>query len=66
MEPWPRAKFTNRWGIEETGDVAYADEKETVIRVERKPMLVETPYGLCWSTVVYETVRNQYVTSLCS
>lgn len=58
---WPRVSFTNRHGVIETGDVAFTDEKETVIRIERSAKLVPTPMGLREFTGVYETVKNEYL-----
>lgn len=61
VRKWPRCRFTNRSGVVEEGDVAYEDENEVVVRVEGKPKLVPSNYGLKEMTAIYATVQRKYV-----
>lgn len=57
--PWPKGSFRNPQGKIVTGDIAYQDDLETVIRIESKPMAVPTPMGLRILTGFYMTITNE-------
>lgn len=62
--PWPKTSFRNPQGKVVTGDIAYQDDRETVIRIETKAMAVPTPFGLQVLTGFYITLANEKLVSI--